>query len=409
MTSATADVIRRVSELLLEEPADVLANQDDAVFAAIRDMFRTEPSLSAEVMASTRSNILHWAASLLRDPSGPVPVNLSTEVVGIARDAFRLGVAHDLAPAYHAGHTALWRNWTRLAFTASSDPATLEQALDIAAGSLARYIDATLVALTELLESERAGLTRGTHAQKLETVSLILEGAPITTDRASERLGYRFDRRHTAAVLWMDPRDSDRRALQRAAEALGTTTNARQTLHVIASSSSLWTWLANAGSIDIAAIAAATAQIDGVRIAIGPEDTGVEGFRRSHLDAIETQRLAQRLPDLQVARFADIQLVALATQDDAKAREFVSRTLGPLAMADPELRTTLRTYIREQFNASRTARALFAHRNTILNRIQRAEEMLPMALGSNSLEIGVALEIAHWMGSPPNTTSAFRA
>jgi DNA-binding PucR family transcriptional regulator len=409
LSPAAAEVIRRVSEVLLDEPADVLADQHEAIFGAIRDSFRSEPSLSAEVVASTRGNVRHWAASLHREPGSRVAVNLSTEVVGIARDAFRLGVGQDLAPAYHAGQNALWRNWMRLAFTASSDPAVLQEALDTAAGSLTRYIDDTVLALTELLESERAGLTRGTHAQKLETVSLLLEGAPMATERASERLGYRFDRRHTAAVLWMDPREPDRRALQGAAEALGTATDARQMLTVIASSSSMWTWLANAAPVDVDALAAATSQVEGVRIAIGPEGAGVEGFRRSHQDAVETQRLVQRLPAVRLARFADVQLVALATHDDARAREFVSRTLGRLAAADPELRATLRTYIREQFNATRAAQALFAHRNTVINRIQRAEELLPLSLGANSLEIGVALEIAHWLGPPPSMGAAPRS
>ena len=38
-----------------------------------------------------------------------------------------------------------------------------------------------------------------------------------------------------------------------------------------------------------------------------------------------------RRPDLRVARFADVQLVTLALQDEQRAREFVARTLGELA------------------------------------------------------------------------------
>lgn len=381
-----------------------MADLNDAVFAAVRETFRSEPSLAAEVMASSRSNLLHWAASLLRDPGVVVSSNLTAEVVGIARDAFRRGVEQELVSGYHAGHNALWRHWMRLAFTVSIEPVTLQEALDAAARSLTRYVDDTLAALNVLLESERAELTRGSHAQKFETVALVLEGAPMTTQRASERLGYRFDCRHTAAVLWTDPREPDRRALQRAADALCAATDARHALHVIASSSSMWTWLANATEIDDQALAAALSPIAGVRIAVGPDDSGVEGFRRSHLDAIATQRLIQRLPGLRLARFADVQLVSLTTTDEQRANEFVARTLGSLATADSELRTTLRTYIREHFSASRAARTLFTHRNTVINRIQRAEQMLPLSLDGHGLEIGVALEIAHWLGPQPART-----
>jgi DNA-binding PucR family transcriptional regulator len=108
-----------------------------------------------------------------------------------------------------------------------------------------------------------------------------------------------------------------------------------------------------------------------------------------------------RRPDLRVARFADVQLVTLALQDEQRAREFVARTLGKLADADPELRDTLCVYIGEQFSAARAARALYTHRNTILNRLQRAERLLPLPLAGHGLEIGIALEIAQWLVPNP--------
>ncbi len=397
-SKAAAEVIARVSEVLLEEPDDVMADLHEAVFASIQETFRAEPSLAAEVTASSRGNLLHWAAALRRAPGEKVTSNLSPEVVGIARDAFRRGIATELVPAYHAGHNALWRHWMRLAFTVSSDPAVLEEALDVAARSLTAFIDSTVGALTALLEAERVELTRGSHAQKFEAVSLVLDGAPISNQRAAERLNYRFDARHTAAVLWTDPHEPDTRVLQRAAESLRAVTDAQHSLEVIASSSSMWVWLANATNVDPKDLDAAIGPIPEVRVAVGPEGVDIDGFRRSHLDAIETQRLLQRLPDLRIARFTEVQLVALVAGDQMRASDFVARTLGSLASADPELRATLRTYIRARFSASRAARALFAHRNTVLNRIQRAERLLPLDLHDHSLEIGVALEIEHWLG-----------
>ena len=170
-------------------------------------------------------------------------------------------------------------------------------------------------------------------------------------------------------------------------------------LTVIASSSSVWAWLAAAADAGAGALTAATAQYPAVRIAVGPADAGADGFRRSHFDAVATQRLMSRRPDLRVARFADVQLVTLAIQDEQRAREFVARTLGTLADADPELRDTLCVYIGEQFSAARAARALYTHRNTVLNRLQRAERLLPLPLAGRGLEVGVALEIVQWLGT----------
>ena len=102
--------------------------------------------------------------------------------------------------------------------------------------------------------------------------------------------------------------------------------------------------------------------------------------------------------DLRLASYQDVQLVALSAQDEENTAEFVSRTLGRLASAEPELRETLRVYIREEFSASRAARALFAHRNTVLNRLARARDLLPTPLEGHGLQVGLALEIVHWLG-----------
>ena len=76
-----------------------------------------------------------------------------------------------------------------------------------------------------------------------------------------------------------------------------------------------------------------------------------------------------------------------------------------LADADRELRDTLCVYIGEQFSAARAARALYTHRNTVLNRLQRAERLLPLPLAGHGLEIGVALEIAQWLGTQPGSAT----
>ena len=268
---------------------------------------------------------------------------------------------------------------------------------------MAGFVDDMVAAPSGQLRRERADLARGSHARRFEVVSLILDSAPITTGRASTQLGYDLRRRHNAAVLWTDPRDPDQAALAADADALGPATRARQVLTVIASSSSVWAWLA--ADTDASAITTATAAHPAVRVAVGPIGAGIDGFRRSHFDAVATQRLMSRLPDLRVARFADVQLVMLAIQDEQRAREFVARTLGQLADADRELRDTLTVYIGVQFSAARAARALYTHRNTVLNRLQRAERRLPLPLAGHGLEVGAALEIAQWLGTQPGSAT----
>jgi DNA-binding PucR family transcriptional regulator len=186
--------------------------------------------------------------------------------------------------------------------------------------------------------------------------------------------------------------------LEQAADALARAAGARRAFTVVASTRALWAWFA-------AGVPTGFAAPPGVRIALGTTAAGMAGFRRSHLDALATQRLMHRMPgDLRLASYQDVQLVALSAQDEEGTAEFVTRTLGRLATAEPELRETLRVYIREEFSAARAARALFAHRNTVLNRLARARELLPVALDGRGLEVGLALEIVHWLGDGPRRT-----
>ena len=405
LSPQAADLVRRIARRLLDEPADLMAEVHAAVSAAADEPLRSEPVLAAEVAASTRANVLHWAAGIARDPGGRVPANLTPEVLGIAREAFRRGIEQTVYTTYHAGQNVVWAYWMRTAFALCQDPAVLHQALEAGSRSVAGFVDDMVAALSEQLRRERAELARGSHARRFEVVSLLLESAPITAGRAGTHLGYDLRRRHTAAVLWTDPDRPDQAALAQAAEALGGVMRARQVLTVIASSSSVWAWLAAAADTGAAPITAATAAWPAVRVAAGPVGAGVDGFRRSHFDAVATQRLMSRRPGLRVARFADVQLVTLVIQDEQRAREFVARTLGKLAGADRELRDTLCVYIGEQFSAARTARALYTHRNTVLNRLQRAERLLPLPLAGHGLEVGAALEIAQWLGTQPGTAT----
>ena len=277
LSPQAADLVRRLAQGILDEPAELMDQVQAAVSAAADEPLRSEPVLAAEVAASTRANVLAWAAGIARDPGGRVPPSLTPAVLGIAREAFRRGIEQTVYTTYHAGQNVVQAYWMRAAFALSADPAVLRQALAAGTGSVAGFVDDMVAALSGQLRRERAELARSSHARRFEVVSLILDSAPITTARASTRLGYDLRGRHTAAVLWTDPRHPDQAALAAAAAALGPATGARQVLTVIASSSSVWAWLAAAADAGAAALAAATGAQPAVRTAVGPAGTGPAG------------------------------------------------------------------------------------------------------------------------------------
>jgi DNA-binding PucR family transcriptional regulator len=399
-SARVAELIRTGVAGLLEAP-DAVFEEIDAVTLANADPAVTaDPALVAAIRRTNRANLVHWAEANLHDPGAPVAPNLGPETLGIARDLVRRGLDASTLDAYRIGQNAAWRLWMATAFALTSDPAELGELLDVSARSIFAFVDATIAGIGEQVALERDRLRSGTHAERLEVVTLILEAAPIRADRAAQRLGYALDRPHTAAIAFSDAATPDQAALEEAAEALARAAGARRPLTVIASASSLWVWVSGEQGPDLGLLRAALDGLPEARIALGPTAAGIEGFRRSHLDALATQRLLHRTPrDVRLATYDDVQVVALATHDEDRAQEFVERTLGPLATAGPELRDTLRAYLREGCNASRTAQVTYTHRNTVLNRLARAEELLPAPLAGRLLHVGLALEIVRWLGA----------
>jgi len=358
-----------------------------------------DPVLAAGLWRVIRANVLHWAAANVRDPGGPVPPNVGPEPLGLARDLLRRGLTPSALRAYRIVQGVFWQRWMSVAFGLTSETDELQTLLAVSARSIFVFIDDTNAAITVQMQREREELTRGTHAERRETVELILAGASIGTQRAAGRLGYNLDQTHTAAIIWSDLPDSDTSLLERATETLARVTNVQRPLSVIATVATRWVWLPGDALPDLDRLDKAIHDLRGVRIAIGSTDRGVEGFHRSHFDALAPQRLLARLHSAQrVASFGTVELVSLVTQDATRADQFIARTLGEFESASAELKTAVRTFVNEQCNASRAATRLYTHRNTLLRQLSRADQLLPQPLGDNSVNVAVALDVLHWRG-----------
>jgi DNA-binding PucR family transcriptional regulator len=108
--------------------------------------------------------------------------------------------------------------------------------------------------------------------------------------------------------------------------------------------------------------------------------------------------LARLASPQQLATHDEVELVALLTADPESAEDFVRRTLGALEGAGTEIIEAVRAFIAAQCNASQAAARLYTHRNTLLRRLARADQLLPRPLSENVLNIGAALEVLRWQG-----------
>ncbi|HKJ36429.1 MAG TPA: helix-turn-helix domain-containing protein [Solirubrobacterales bacterium] len=394
-----ADLIRAFAQLTLQDTGPVFEAVDRAVFEAAPERVLGEPALTEAFREANHANLTHWMAANVAAPGERVPPNVGPRTLELARDIVRRGYDDTSLNSYRVGQNAALRFVLGQVFEVTDDVGLVQELLEVMTRSIFAFVDDTLRSIEEQVSAERDQLARGTHAERLETVNLILEGAPIGAERATSRLGYELNQGHRALVAWADE-PVEPGALERAADALSRAAGAARPLTVAASARSLWAWFPPAAEVEGGdGVAPVVDANPGVRVAIGSDERGMGGFRRSHFNALATQRLMQRARRrVMVASYPDVELVAITASDEVAAAEFTRRTLGPLAADEGPLRETVLAYVRADCNASAAAGALFAHRNTVLNRLDRARELLPGPLEGRALEVGLALEIDRWLG-----------
>lgn len=394
------ELIRQGAKAVLDGSQQWLDEYDRVTMAA-NPAIADDPVLAEATRRSIRSSLIHWAAANVSNPGAPVAPNLGPEPLSIARDMVRRG----LDPfTFRIAQTVGWRLWMGVAFGLTSDPDELRELFEVTYRSISEFVEATSAGIAAQMQRERDELARGTHAERREVTALILDGAPISRQRAEVRLGYALNRTHTAAVIWSDEPDGDLNRLDRVVDAFGRAAGFARPLTVIAGAATRWVWVANAANttLDVEQVEQAVRDVPGARIAIGAAATGIEGFRRSHLEALTTQRMVAGLNSRQrVALFADIQLIALIAQNPEATNDFIKNTLGDFESAGAELHKTVLTFVNEQCSIGRTIKVLYTHRNTLLRRLDRAQQLLPRPLDHSSVHVAVALEALQWRGNPP--------
>ncbi|WP_177191475.1 PucR family transcriptional regulator [Nocardioides luteus] len=404
-----AGLLRQAVLTMLDQVEELLATIDAASFEVNRDLLELAPGLADPLRAAGRSNVTVWATANLRKPGLPVPANLSPENVDFARDVVRHGFDETILSGFRVGQNLAVQAATDVAFRVTDDHDDLRELLALVSRSIFAYVEETLEGISTMIRAERSQLRDATTAARAEAVALILEGGPISERRATQMLGYEVARSHTATIVWSDETPPEG-ALEATASKLARAGGTARPLILPVGRSTLWVWLSGGDTGDLGArlrqhlpgaltedLPEAAADI---RVAIGRPGPGLAGFRRSHQEAAATQRLARRLPlQSNITSYDDVEVVALASSNEDQAREFVARTLGPLVDAPAEIRETLRTYLRQECNLTRTAQVEFAHRNTVATRLERARDLLPHGLTDRTLQVGLALEVTRVIGS----------
>ncbi|WP_445671998.1 PucR family transcriptional regulator [Pseudomonas inefficax] len=375
--------VERLNQSLFSSPEDARLLEDPVILAACR--------------RANRAELLHWANANLQRPGEPVEPYVSADMVDTARELARRGLSELLMNVARSTQNAAWDLWMKMAFSLTQDPAVLEEFLQVSSRSISEFIDSNMRVVTQIILEEKSAQAHDDPIDKRSLVSRLLDGRDVDAEQFGRRLGYSLAQRHHACLVWSETPDAEIRPLEDMARALAQLTGTVAPLIVFAGPATLWAWSNAAKPLDLNLLQDVARQFPKVRAAIGSAGAGMNGFRRSHLEALTTQRLMGRLAGSPaVATIDQVRMVSLMTQDARAARQFVLSTLGRLATEPTVLQHSLHAFLANGCNITQTAEVLGTHRNTLLRRLERAQDLLPIPLADHRIQIAAALELVIW-------------
>jgi len=273
-----------------------------------------------------------------------------------------------------------------------------------------RYVDRISQLVLTVYQNERDRWLANENRLRALRVGELLGGGEIDVDKTAEAIGYPLRRNHLSMIVWCAESDSSNElaVMERFTGELAKSLGARERpLFMAADRVTGWAWVPLPE--DAAAEAArrirefADRRADAPWIAAGDPLPGVDGFRRSHAQALATRAvvMASGSQPPAVAAAGDPGLVVAAQfcADLEHARAWVGDVLGPLASAtdsDERMRETLREFLRTGSSFKATADELHLHVNSVKYRVQRAIERRGKPITDDRLDVEVALLLCRW-------------
>lgn len=408
---STADLIAEFGHELRRDRED-LSRQLLAALATRLPQLRAGPELERLSEAAASASMDAQAAT--------IEYGLDVEVVrpSLALEYTRRLAWSGVEPstisrAYYLSHQWLFDRAQEFTRRRCADPAQATEVLGGLGRVLFRFADALGGWLLAEFEAERAAIAQGSAAERAHLVDEILAGALPDVDSAERTLGYRLSRTHMGVRMWADvcvgTGRVSRVALRETATRISTLLGSQPPLLIQDGPALLSAWVPlpadSAPMAGDAAVERSVCDRSGVRAAVGNPGTGVDGFRETRRQADRAYVVATTGSNVseQVVRYRDVGVVSLLAEDANAARRFVDEELGALARNDATsavLRTTLLTFLRHGSRHVDTANALYLHRNTVAERLKRAESLLPVPLAARRLQIENALLLSEAVFSP---------
>lgn len=386
---------QRLAQSLLPESATIAARVTEQILIAIPELFPPSyPEALQDIRESTEQNV---GATLAMLAFGVTPPAVEPPA-GTLRALRRLAAASvDLTTAlkaYRHAHAYVWDAWTAYVHSQHLEPEHLAGVLTYSARVMFSFWDGAAEQYTVRLRREFPGLSGGFSRQRL--IEDILIGATMDLARSRRELGYDLSGQHVALVL------APLHDVSEATTAADAIRNFDSLLPVLVQPQGdgvLWLWVASRQPLDEDTLRALQAlPLHDVVVGMGEPSRGVEGFRRSHVQAEQALRVARlrAIPSARTVRYRDVEQLTLLTADPSRAREFAVTRLGALTErteAMSRTRSALRAYLDCGCNQARVAQTLGVHRKTVAYRLAAAEEILGHTVDEAATDLAAALLI----------------
>jgi hypothetical protein len=284
-------------------------------------------------------------------------------------------------------------------------------------GTMFEYIDWMSQQVVAVYEEERERWLENQNSLRALRVREILAGnKAVDVDAATTSIRYPLQWHHVGLVMWypdLSSEGDELARLQRFLRELGETVAAAASpLFAATDRSCAWGWLpyrAATADIDSKIRGFVQQRPDSPSVAIGSMAAGVEGFRRSHREAEEARAIAivrgrpsSSAPTVIAVTDPGLSVVARLGGDFAGTRDWVATVLGDLVgdnENDARLRETLRVYLACGCSYKLAAEELNLHFNSVKYRVGRAVARRGREIGTDRLDVELALVACHWYGS----------
>ncbi len=291
------------------------------------------------------------------------------------------------------------------------------EVIEAITATMFEYIDWMSQQVVAVYEDERERwLENQNSLRALRVREILAANKAVDVDAASTTIRYPLRWHHVGLIVWypeLGTAGDELARLQRFLRELGEAAAvAASPLFVAADQSCAWGWLPyRAAAADVVSKVRRFAQTrpDGPSVAIGTMAAGIDGFRRSHREAAEArgvaivrQRPDSSTPTVIAAADPGLSVVARLGGDVAGTRDWVATVLGGLASDtenDARLRETLRVYLASGCSYKSAAEELNLHFNTVKYRVGRTVARRGREIGSDRLDLELALLACHWYGT----------